>query len=143
MRTLLFLVLAALLLPACKCFRPCPPTVDRVVYRDTLIHVPPVTVVDTLPIEIVRWDTVTQLVTIRVPETMTATERDGVRVAARWTASGIEVKATRVDTVIKVQNVERVRHVYVERPEARSKWWLWLVIGFIAGLIFVILLRNR
>jgi len=108
------------------------------VYRDSLIRVPAVTVTDTLPIEVVRWDTLTELVTIRLPQPMTSKERDGVRVSARFTPAGIEVVATRADTVFKLQNVERTRLVTVE-PE-RWGWLMWLVIGFGLGVVCVMVL---
>jgi hypothetical protein len=77
-------------------------------------------------------------VTIRVPETLASKERDGVRVSARFTPAGIEVKATRIDTVFKVQTVERTRQVFVE-PERDSWAWLkWLTGGFFLGAICVI-----
>ena len=107
-------------------------------YRDSIIEIPAATLTDTLPVEVVRWDTINQLVTISLPQTTTSKDGDGLRVSARFTPSGIEVKATRVDTVFKVQSVERTRVVTIE-PE-RNKWaWLkWFIVGFGTGVICII-----
>lgn len=131
-------LLALICCTSCRCFRPCPQPVDSVVYRDSLIRVPPVTVTDTLPIEVVKWDTITQLVTIRVPETFTSKEREGLRVSARFTPSGIEVKATKADTVFKVQTVERTRVVTVMPEQHRWAWLKWMAAGFGLGIMCVI-----
>jgi len=142
MKAIAFAILALAWCTSCRCLRPCPPATESVVYRDSLIRMPAVTVTDTLPIEVVRWDTLTQLVTIRVPQPMTSKERDGVRVSARLTPSGIEVNATRVDTVFKVQNVERTRLVTVEPERQRWSWLKWLAIGFGLGVACVIGLAS-
>lgn len=139
----LVLVLLLAALTGCRVFRPCPDVVERTTVRDSLIYVQGATIRDTIPFETVRFDTLTQLLTIRVTDTVHVAEADGVRVETRITPQGIETKATRTDTVIKTQVVERERIVLVDPEERQWAWWKWFAAGMVAAFVLIAIWKLK
>ena len=134
-------VLAALNFTACGCRHHAGETITNV--RDSLIYVPGATIRDTLEVETVRWDTLTNLLQITIRDTVERVKVvDGVRLTTKVGMKGIETKAERLDTNIAVPLVERVKYIPVEMPSKGWAWWKWAGIGFVAGLLVVILLRR-